>query len=258
MSVKSLYFIWDKEGKMLKNQIRRILQKVLGFHRYLFLFALFTIRRLPYAKAYADFRYFLALIPDEGTLLDIGANIGVTASILARRFPHSQVLAFEPIPDNLETMQKVVRFQKIQNIQIFATALGDTDGLVNMQVPEINGSRMQGLSLVVENEYDPAYPSGPSYQVPVQMLDHMSAIQTTRKISAIKIDVENYEYFVLSGAKETIRKHQPLLFCELWNNERRNPCIQLMSELGYRCFVLQQKKLVPFEGQDSLNFIFFH
>lgn len=241
---------------MLKNKFKWLLQKVLGYPLYLFVFAQVTIRRLPYAKSYADFRYFLGLITEDSTLLDIGANIGITSQTLAKRFPHSQILAFEPIPDNLETLHRVIRYYGIQNIQIFQTALGDTNGFLQMQVPVISGSRMQGLGRVIENKNAPVSPSGFVYQVPVQVLDQLAVIKAAHKITAIKIDVENYEYFVLSGAKEVIRKHQPLIFCELWDNERRNLCINLLSELGYQCFVLQNNQLIHFQGQDSLNFFF--
>lgn len=241
---------------MLKNRIRCLLQNRLGYSRYLFVFALLTIRRVPYAKSYKDFRFFLGLIPEEGTLLDIGANIGLTAVTLAKRFPKTRVLAFEPIPENLATLEKVIRYYGIQNIQTFATALGNADGFLQMQVPEIDGSRMQGLSRVIENKNEPFYPSGIQYQVPVHKLDHLDIMKATQKITAIKIDVENYEYFVLSGAKEVLRKHQPILFCELWNNERRDPCIQLLAELGYQCYVLQNNQLIHYQGQDSLNFFF--
>jgi FkbM family methyltransferase len=228
----------------------------MGHSRYQFVFAILTIRRIPFSKSYKDFRFFLHLIPEEGTLLDIGANIGLTAITLAKRFPKSQVLAFEPVPENLTTLEKVIRYYGMQNIQVFATALGNTQGFLTMQVPEINGSRMQGLSRVIENENGPVEQSGLTYQVPVQMLDRFTEIQTAKKITAIKMDVENYEYFVLSGAKEVIRKHQPLLFCELWNNERRMLCIQLLATLDYHCYVLQHNQLIPYQGQDSLNFFF--
>lgn len=241
---------------MLKNRIRWFLQNRLGYSRYLYVFALLTIRRVPYAKSYKDFRFFLGLIPEEGTLLDIGANIGLTAITLAKRFPKARVLAFEPVPENLATLEKVIRYYRIQNIQTFSMALGNSEGFLQMQVPEIDGSRMQGLSRVIENKNEPLYPSGIRYQVPVHKLDQLPIIKETQKISAIKIDVENYEYFVLSGAKEMLRKHRPLVFCELWNNERRDRCIRLLAESGYQCYVLQNNQLIPYQGQDSLNFFF--
>lgn len=241
---------------MVKNRIRWLLQKIMGYSRYQFLFAILTIRRVSYARSYQDFRFFLTLIPNEGTLLDIGANIGITAITLAKRFPHSQVLAVEPIPENLETLQKVIRYYQLQNILVYKTALGDTNGIVNMLVPEINRSRLQGLSRVIENKTEEASPSGRIYQVPVQRLDDWDILKTTPKITAIKIDVENFEYFVLSGAKEIIRQYQPIIFCELWNNERRELCIRLLADLGYQCYVLQKNQLIPYQGQDSLNFFF--
>ena len=48
-----------------------------------------------------------------------------------------------------------------------------------------------------------------------------------KKIGAIKMDVENFEYFVLEGGKELIKKHKPIIYTELWENQNREKCFQL-------------------------------
>ena len=67
-------------------------------------------------------------------------------------------------------------------------------------------------------------------------------------VSAIKMDVENFEYYVLEGAKETLEKHKPIVYCELWENENREKCFELMKGLDYDIKILHKKKLVDFDN----------
>ncbi len=74
----------------------------------------------------------------------------------------------------------------------------------------------------------------------------------------MKIDVENFEYFVLKGGEKIIEKNHPVIYCELWDNNNRKKCIELLNNLGYSAFVLQKKELVRYENAtvDKHNFFF--
>ncbi len=58
------------------------------------------------------------------------------------------------------------------------------------------------------------------------------------------MDVENFEYFVLEGGKELLKKHNPIIYTELWENENREKCFQLIKELDYEIKVLNDNNLV--------------
>jgi hypothetical protein len=70
--------------------------------------------------------------------------------------------------------------------------------------------------------------------------------------------VENFEYFVLKGGEKLIKKDRPIIYCELWDNDNRKKCIDLLNNLGYSALVLQKNKLVPFEkaAVEKHNFFF--
>jgi len=239
---------------MIKDLIRTLCQKLVGYKNYLFLFSLFTIRRIRGGRHEQEFTFFMGLLPARGTILDIGANIGIMTVSLARRFPDAQVFAFEPIPNNIEALEKVVSHYKLSNVTLFKTALGEQTGELKMILPVVNNSKMQGLSHVVEDEHTGE--KGMQYTVPVQKLDDIPALRSADSITGIKIDVENFEYYVLKGGEALLRQHKPVIYCELWDNERRKLCMDYLTGLGYAIHIYDGKGLVPFTGQPVINFFF--
>lgn len=241
---------------MLKNLIRSVAQKILGYDRYLFLFARFNVWRIQKNSQYEDeFKHFMQLIPKEnGVILDIGANIGVMSVSLALEHPQANIYSFEPIPDNHATIEQMIGHYQLRNVELFKVALGEEKGEIKMVVPVVGNSNMQGLSHVVEIEG--VEPNGHYYSVPVMRLDDIAELQAATRITAIKIDVENFEYYVLKGGRQLLSKHKPIIYCELWNNERRQLCFDYLRELGYQVRIYQHGALHSFEQQEVTNFFF--
>jgi FkbM family methyltransferase len=140
---------------------------------------------------------------------------------LAKKARKGLVFSFEPMPQNLKALKRITSHYKITNIKIFETALGEEKGELVMVMPVIDDVKMQGLSHVVENEADKE--NGIVFTVPVQRLDDFQDLQNLSKINAIKIDVENFEYHVLKGTHDLLAKHKPIIYCELWDNKKKNP-----------------------------------
>ncbi len=232
------------------------MQSTLGFRRYLYWFALFKIRTLRWDRKERDFRHVLSLVGSDAIVLDIGANVGIMTALLGRRCSQGTVHAFEPTPENIDTLRRVIRRLRLSNVRLHELALGDREGEVEMVMPEKDRLRMQGLSHVVQEGVRMA-DSGRRYRVPVRRLDDLEAV--ARGVDAIKIDVENYEHRVLLGGRETLRKFRPLIYCELWSNENREKCFSLLQgELGYAVKVLVNGELVEFQRDehDKQNFFF--
>ncbi len=242
----------------MKTFIKYVLQKTLGLKTYLYVFARFIIVKLRWDKNERDFFYFMKLFDDGGIILDLGANIGVTSYHLAKNFPGSSIFSFEPLTLNMNTLKRIKRKFKLENIKEFKLAVGDKPGTLEMVMPVINNVPMHGLSHVIHDE-NTENNDGLKYNVPVICLDDFDELKKLRKtVTAMKIDVENFEYFVLKGAEKLIASHRPVIYCELWENENRKKCINLLTNLGYSSLVLQKKKLVPIEKAtvEKHNFFF--
>lgn len=240
----------------VKNFIKRTLQNILGFDNYLYIFSIFTYNRLRAGLIEKEFLKFTDLISKEdGLLLDIGANIGVMSTLLAKRFNKATVISFEPIPDNARVLKRIIRRYRLTNVKLYEGALSNRSGQIRMIMPVIDEVRMQGLSKVVDEEE--RYQKGVTYTVPMWRLDDIPELKDPlAKVIAIKMDVENYEYNVLQGGPNVLAKHRPLIYSELWDNENRVKTFELLTGLGYKIKVFNKNKFEEYTGQTSTNFIF--
>jgi FkbM family methyltransferase len=239
---------------MFKSKLKLFLQKVLGINNYLFLFSILTIKRLKWNKHEEEFLYFNEMLPDNAVVMDIGANIGIMTVPIALKVKNAQVYAFEPVPTNVKALRRIVNYFKLNNVKIFETALGEESGELKMVMPVSDNVKMQGLSHVLEGDSNDALNQGDIFSVPVKKLDDIEELKVAEKINAIKIDVENFEYYVLKGGEALLRKHKPIIYCELWDNEKRYLTLNYLKGLGYKVKIYQDEKLVDYTDQKVINF----
>jgi len=237
----------------MKNGIKFILQKLLGYQTYLFVFAKFKINTLKNDKKEGDFFQFMSKISKEGHILDIGANIGIMTYHLAANFPKKSVYAIEPMPDNLSVLNKIISNYNLSNVEVKQVAVGNENTSLEMVLP-VNGKvKMQGLAHVVHDSIE-EWNDGEKYTVEAVKLDDLFK---GIPISGIKMDIENFEYFALEGGKALIEKYLPVIYLELWANENRNKCFTFLESLQYKAHVVEKKKLVIFNPDlhQKQNFI---
>ncbi|MFD1551960.1 FkbM family methyltransferase [Putridiphycobacter roseus] len=238
----------------MKNRIKYILQKILGYHTYLYWFSLFKIKTLKGDKKEGDFFYFMNSIDQAGDLLDIGANIGIMTYHLSKHFPDRKIYAIEPMPDNLAILEKVVAHKKLKNVNILPLAVGHEATNLEMVLPLERNVKMQGLAHVVHDSIA-EWNEGEKFNVKCITLDQ--EFENVR-IAGIKMDIENFEYFALLGGQKMIQKYKPVIYLELWPNEGRDKCFDLLNKLGYKAFVVIESKLIKFNPaiHEKQNFVF--
>lgn len=238
----------------LKSLLQYILQKTLGFQDYLFLFSLFKINTLKFDAKERDFLLFCNSIKGKGVILDIGANIGIMTALLSKRFTDSTIIAIEPIPYNISALKRVISYLNLKNVKIMETALGSSDGEVEMVLPLQGGVKKQGLSHVVDDKNSSV---GEKFKVAIARLDGLTS-SFPDNVIAIKLDVENHEYEVLDGGKALIQESRPVIYTELWDNENRVKCIELLAELNYLPYIYVSGEPVQYDSgiHDTQNFLF--
>jgi FkbM family methyltransferase len=173
---------------------------------------------------------------------------------LAQKLPNTTVHAIEPLPDNLKVLKRVVEYFALKKIQIHETAVGEEQGEIDMILPTQGKTKMQGLSHVKHDSIT-EWNEGEEFKVHVDKLDNLINGQS---IQGIKIDVENFEYYALMGGKRIIETNHPIIYTELWDNENRKKCIELLGQMNYNVNVIDNNKLVPYNHKQhkGQNFIF--
>ena len=136
----------------------------------------------------------IELCSKRGTALDIGANVGLWSRDLVDNF--AKVVAFEPVAVFRECLEKNVVGN---NFFISPLALGDHDTQATMIITEGNSGH---------SHLDPATLG--TGDVQVVKLDNLNI----ENVDYIKIDCEGYEYRVLQGAEQTVKRWRPIMVIE--------------------------------------------
>lgn len=160
-----------------------------------------------------DERRMLAVLMDDlhpgDSAFDIGANVGVHSVFLAKKVgPNGRVIAIEPESMNFSRLKKNIDLNKLGNIIPIRAALGDRKDIGGLYIKKRIG---RGAISLIRDE-------GSEYcqEVPILTGDDLVTNHGLPIPSALKIDVEGYEYLVLLGIKR-ILSHQgcQLVCCEI-------------------------------------------
>lgn len=227
--------------------IKRAVFAALGPDTFLTLSAVWNINR----NYEPSFRRFLQLIPQEGTLLDVGANLGITLAMAKRERPDLRLIALEPIPRNLKILRRVQSLYAIRNLQIFAVAAGDQEARVEMQVPMTNGLMDTARSRIVPEQSRSAEQRDSAVFQTIEVnLRPLDAFHFER-VDAIKVDVEGHEYQVFCGARDLLLAHRPLVFCEIWSTSGPQRTMELMRSLRYSSMPLGDENFLFFPDEKA-------
>ena len=128
-------------------------------------------------------------LPPDGTLLDVGANVGLVTFQVAHRRPDVRIAAFEPSPAASEAWIRNHRLVSAARATLARTAVGATMGRLHLEAPrdDLGGGR------VTDDEA--------GITVPSTTLDRWCAEQPIADVDVVKIDVEGSEPDVLDGAR---------------------------------------------------------
>ena len=144
-------------------------------------------------------RLLMRLLAGDGTLVDVGANIGTIAIPVSRS--GADVVAVEMHPENCLRLSVAAVVNGLKNFSIIQAAASDYDGIIHFQGGEIGANVYAGKGGI------PAI---------CMRLDMMLSqyVQKDVKPLVIKIDVEGHELAVLRGSRQIISTLRPIVFFE--------------------------------------------
>jgi len=198
------------------------------------------------------------------TIIDIGANDGLSTNFFLKNFNNSKIIVFEPIKNIVNVHYK--KYNRNQ-LRIINCALGNKnkDGFLfipytyffffKLYLTAYSKISYKKKYFIPNKNLKSFYTNNFYYKI----VDVKVLKLDTFKIKAdiIKIDVEGFEYNVVLGAIKTIIRNKPILYIE-------NPCTGikiLLRKMKYQQYYFNEK-LNAFsifnKSLDNRNFYFFY
>lgn len=193
------------------------------------------------------------LITPGSLVLDIGSHIGLHTVTMSRKTaPQGAVIAFEPNSKFYMELLNTLKINQCNNVLPICKALSDASGQALLSTdfhpcpqivrPDDNCSLAYQTNKNATGEL-----------VEVITLDSLNL----QNLSLIKMDVENYEYFILKGAEKTIKRNKPVIVFECWigaDYNNSNPkekanfdrVMALMESYGYEVHVIYCNDFIAF------------
>lgn len=172
--------------------------------------------------------FLRAHTPQGGVFVDVGANVGTYAMVLARHVgTGGKVIAIEPHPVTHARLAFNRSASGFSQVSLVAAAAGPSDGELLI---ETDGDNL-GASHIVSGER-----AGNAIRVPSLRLRRILDDSGVSRVDALKIDVEGFEDRVLTGFfKEAPRALWPraIVIEHLSRNEWQDDCLADMAARGY-------------------------
>jgi FkbM family methyltransferase len=143
------------------------------------------------------------LLPTGGYFIDVGANIGLHSLVAAKRVgPAGRVDAIEPEPFSRGRLERHLRLNRLENVELFPYALSDRRGTAVLHLSP--SENLAKSSLREENVTMGLRTQSPgSVEVRTRTLDE-HVLSAGHRPNVLKIDVEGAELLVISGGLSTL------------------------------------------------------
>ncbi|MBX2939207.1 MAG: FkbM family methyltransferase [Ferruginibacter sp.] len=195
-----------------------------------------------------------SLLPHNGHMLDIGANIGTIAIPLCKLMPGIKVVGVEASPTVFSYLEKNVALNAPISYDILNKAVTQKNGqMITFFSPDVmfgKGSQ--------SNVY-----SSSSHSIESITINSLANIYFNNSIDVIKIDIEGYEYYAFMGGEQLLNQPSaPVILFEFleWAESKSGvkpgSAQKLLLEYGYSLYLIRnnQKHLLesPVEKGDAM------
>lgn len=186
-----------------------------------------------------------AFAKKSDTILDIGANTGIDAIIIAKKNPQVKVIAVEPYEPNYNRLEKNIELNGVTNIDVLKIALGNENDTLQFTVPK--DGRISDVPSAVDGVGKIVYPELDFKKVDVQQktLDSLNL----PSVRFFKCDVEGFEMSVLKGGMEFIKRNKPTFVVEiaLLSEEKIDFFNRFATDFGYTIYLLNETGLIKLD-----------
>lgn len=158
------------------------------------------------------------IIESDMTVVDVGANMGLTAIAASRLAPQGHVHAFEANPKVAGWLTENLRLNGATNASVHAAAVAAQPGELTLFDNEdfAAGSTLLDSANEIARKHMSGEYDGKRHIVKVKAvtIDDFVAEQKIDKVDLLKVDVEGYDIDVIRGAAKTISAMHPTVVME--------------------------------------------
>jgi FkbM family methyltransferase len=141
------------------------------------------------------------------TIVEVGANVGTeTVSFADVVSPGGRVVAFEPNPANLKSLQLTARLNPGRTVDLFSDAVAQECGMLQFALPP--DAHSTGIGHLTKET------SAHLNTIEVNCVTLDSLESRLSRVNMIFMDVEGAEPLVLRGARTLIARHRPPIVLE--------------------------------------------
>lgn len=200
----------------------------------------------------------LDLIPESaiGSYIDVGANNGQSIESISLFKPHAHIISFEA--NRLLAAKLARRYRDNSNVNVVGKGLSDSPGTFPLFVPSYKGFVYDALASLDResaagwiNERTMLGFKPEKLTIAEDLCEVVTLDSQQLAPAFIKIDVQGYEFNVLNGARDTLRRHEPVLLVEVFRSDDRT--VRLADELGYEEYYFDGSVLQKGQPKTSPN-----
>lgn len=154
----------------------------------------------------------IALCRRRDTVVEIGSNVGTETVSLADVVGHGgRLFAFEPVSEHCRTLDRMVRLNGFEQVEIWPTAVGDTHSPVTFDLP--SSPHTSGTGHI----RGPAAGTRSDATADTQTVDCTTLDDLADRLGPARmvfVDAEGAELAILRGGRRYLRIHAPHLVLE--------------------------------------------
>ena len=185
----------------------------------------------------------ISSISKNSICFDVGSYRGYIAGAMAVNGAEV-VFAFDPLPTNIDQIQKMITLNPHLKIQACPIALGDQDGLVTFKVmPQPSMGKLES------SPFQKLADAEETLEIQMKKIDTLVFTEKLPAPTLIKIDVEGAEFKVLQGCENVLRCYHPNLIIECHSKLLALQCYEYLSIFSYKSIVLETQH----SPADNLN-----
>ena len=183
-------------------------------------------------------RWFVENVRPDWIMFDVGANIGCYSILFSRLAPAGKIYAFEPT-ETFSMLEENLAYHGCRNVEALQIAVGMVNGSVEDNIFRIWGGEPE------RRTYD------------FSTVDDLVQKLKLTRLDCIKIDVDSFDFEVLMGAEETLRRFNSWIVVELCHalsrrNQSAPQALEWLARQGYRrAHVLEHENYVLHRDPDD-------